>query len=46
MLDSERDDVRGALDLTGVVIDANQLVPLGVRVLSALGVGVDEEREP
>ena len=42
---STLEDVRGALDLTGVVIDANQLVPLGVRVLAALGVGVDDERE-
>jgi uncharacterized protein YjbI with pentapeptide repeats len=42
---STLEDVRGALDLTGVVIDANQVVPLGVRVLAALGVGVDEERE-
>jgi uncharacterized protein YjbI with pentapeptide repeats len=42
---STLDDLRGALDLTGVVIDANQVVPLGVRVLAALGVGVDEARE-
>jgi uncharacterized protein YjbI with pentapeptide repeats len=43
---STLEDLRGALDLKGVVIDANQVVPLGVRVLAALGVGVDEEREP
>jgi uncharacterized protein YjbI with pentapeptide repeats len=43
---STLDDVRGALDLAGVVIDGNQVVPLGVRVLSALGVGVDEDRDP
>ena len=42
---STLDDVRGALDLTGVVIDGDQVVPLGVRVLAALGVGVDEARE-
>jgi uncharacterized protein YjbI with pentapeptide repeats len=39
-------DLKGAGDLRGVVIDSSQLLPLGVRVLDALGVVVDDEREP
>ncbi|MDQ1373290.1 MAG: hypothetical protein QOJ09_628 [Actinomycetota bacterium] len=39
------DDVRGALDLGGVIIDSDQIVALGFRVLAALGVGVDDARE-
>jgi uncharacterized protein YjbI with pentapeptide repeats len=39
-------ELKGAGDLRGVVIDSTQLVPLGVQVLGAIGIAVEDERDP
>jgi len=39
-------DLKGVGDLRGVVIDSTQLIPLGVQIVGALGIIVEDEREP
>jgi uncharacterized protein YjbI with pentapeptide repeats len=40
------DDLTGADALRGSVIDSGQLVPLALRVLGALGITLDDDRDP
>lgn len=39
-------DLKGAAALRGVVIDSAQIVPMALQVFAALGLLVDDEREP
>jgi uncharacterized protein YjbI with pentapeptide repeats len=43
---SNLSDLKGGPDLAGAVIDSSQVLSVAIGVLSALGIQVDDEREP